>query len=201
VDEQKIPDSDFCNFLEKVLKPALEEIPRAFIDIRSLSEKKGKLTPHLVSKEKERVYCYELYHQLKLKLNKYFGKGMYLFGETDKTEYLELERKIPDFIIHEPGSNDNNFLAMEVKRINANPMDIGKDINKIEEFLTNPVLRYQFGCVLLFGKTYPNKEVLKKRIELMDLIKEKNIRDRFVLIIHSIEDKDSQEVLKVEVYQ
>jgi len=64
---------------------------------------------------RERVYCYELYHQLR-KIRK--GRTLTLMGEMDKAGHLSLvgfKRPVPDMILHLPGKHDLNQAALEVE--------------------------------------------------------------------------------------
>ncbi|WP_042225261.1 hypothetical protein [Oceanobacillus manasiensis] len=89
------------------------------------------IIPHL-SKHHERVFCYELYHQLRKVLEKGLGdldKKVILQAELQKKQISDevedlmgiskLEgRYIPDFLIHEPNTVFHQNLIIEVK---ANP--------------------------------------------------------------------------------
>ena len=66
---------------------------------------------------RERVYCYELYHQLRCTLVDDFP--YVLDGEVDKAGHpilrTELGAKKPDFIVHMPGQMDQNLVVIEVR--------------------------------------------------------------------------------------
>lgn len=66
---------------------------------------------------RERVYCYELYHQLRLALPANF---LYtLQGEVDKMGHPIITGGVkPDFILHKSGTMNDNFLVIEVKPLN-----------------------------------------------------------------------------------
>src|SRR5437867_7565620 len=73
---------------------------------------------------RERVYCYELYHQWRCQWPTRFPYA--LSGETDKRKHAHVRGKYlddikPDFLVHEPGNMDpdSNLLAVEVKAANA----------------------------------------------------------------------------------
>src|SRR5262245_38397876 len=66
---------------------------------------------------RERVYCYELYHQLRCLWDRFpFSLG----GEVDKSgnphfaegPYAQAE---PDFLVHTPGAMGDNLAVIEVK--------------------------------------------------------------------------------------
>ena len=86
---------------------------------------------------RERVYCYELYHQLRNILGDEFPYK--LDGEVDKERHPiirpELGPEKPDFIVHVPGEMDRNLVVIEVKPIIAKKQDLEKDINILKGFL------------------------------------------------------------------
>lgn len=64
----------------------------------------------------ERVYCYELYHQLRTLYDDVFYWG----GEVDKAGHVDftgpgLRFKKPDLLLHQPGHHEGNLLVFEVK--------------------------------------------------------------------------------------
>lgn len=87
-------------------------------------------------KYRERVYCYELYHQLRCQWPEDF---LYtLCGEIDKRKHAYvrgdyLDNIKPDFLVHEPGymHPDSNLLAIEVKPANAASEKIVADLQKL----------------------------------------------------------------------
>lgn len=71
---------------------------------------------------RERVYCYELYHQLRLRMGDDFG--YYLGGEVDKLNHPRmlhptLQRAKPDLLVHDPGRMEGNLVVMEVKPVKS----------------------------------------------------------------------------------
>lgn len=64
--------------------------------------------------KRERVYCYELYHQLRLALR---DLPLTLTGEPDKRGHSDFTGKQPnpDFILHTPGHHGNNTAVIEVE--------------------------------------------------------------------------------------
>ena len=77
---------------------------------------------------RERVYCYELYHQLRCL---WPADTPYLLnGEVDKRNhpYFQDEKEPkPDLLVHQLGIGDN-FAAMEVKSAGAANREIKKDL-------------------------------------------------------------------------
>lgn len=62
--------------------------------------------------KRERVYCYELYHQLRLALH---GSQLILTGEPDKRGHPDFPPINPDFIFHTPGTHQDNSAVLEVE--------------------------------------------------------------------------------------
>jgi hypothetical protein len=103
---------------------------------------------------RERVYCYELYHQLRTTISPNWPYE--LDGEVDKAGYPNgnVRDKKPDLIIHAPGTN-NNLAVVEVKAIKnasgpcAIRSGLKKDLDTINTFIET--LRYYRGIILLYG--------------------------------------------------
>ena len=100
---------------------------------------------------RERVYCYELYHQMR-RLWPDDGTSYRLGGEIDKgghpvmTEYVGAVK--PDFLVHVPGSMDN-YAIIEVKPQAAQLRGIKKDLATLATFLIHG--QYQRAIYLLYG--------------------------------------------------
>lgn len=62
--------------------------------------------------KRERVYCYELYHQLRDALR---GSELTLTGEPDKRGHPDFPAINPDFILHTPGHHRDNSAVVEVE--------------------------------------------------------------------------------------
>jgi hypothetical protein len=99
---------------------------------------------------RERVYCYELYHQLR---SLWPTDSPYrLNGEVDKRSHPYFEGKLapkPDLLVHVPGS-DENYAAIEVKSSSGSLSGIRKD------FQTLAILRklgYQKSLFLIYGES------------------------------------------------
>ncbi len=98
---------------------------------------------------RERVYCYELYHQLRSQWPP--DCPYFLNGEVDKGghPYVQQNRAAPkpDFIVHVPGT-DNNYAVMEVKSPVVDLAGIRVDIRKMLQFR---VFGYQRLLYLFYG--------------------------------------------------
>lgn len=100
---------------------------------------------------RERVYCYELYHQLRKLLDVDRELARYtLSGEIDKRAHPIIERLCaPDFVFHVPGEMDN-LAIIEVKAVIANQGEIGTDFEKLNYFVSAGV-GYRTGIHLVYG--------------------------------------------------
>ena len=104
---------------------------------------------------RERVYCYELYHQMRKEFE-LMQPGMPCFeyrlnGEVDKGSHFEacVKNKKPDFIVHKPGFN-KNYAVIEVKSVTGLRKDsIKKDCETLHCFLDK--LSYERGIFFVFG--------------------------------------------------
>lgn len=99
---------------------------------------------------RERVYSYELYHQLRTLLAMDDELAYYeLSGEIDKRGHPVIRPCAPDFVVHVPGTMFENLVAIEVKPINAGQAGIEKDRNNLEYFVTDA--GYRCGVQLVYG--------------------------------------------------
>jgi hypothetical protein len=112
---------------------------------------------------RERVYCYELYHQLRCAFGNFpFSLG----GEVDKTGHPHFgggpyaESK-PDLLVHEPGTMNRNLAVLEVKRAGVSRADIGHDLGKLKWFCDH--VAYFGGVFLVYGGA-EQPDVLEQRI-------------------------------------
>lgn len=102
---------------------------------------------------RERIYCYELYHQIKV-VCKY--EHMNIFAEYDKSGSsfyagTSLQRVKPDFLIHLPGNIENNHIAMEVKSSTARRSDLWKDIEKLIKLTDDH--KFEIGIYLIYPES------------------------------------------------
>lgn len=110
---------------------------------------------------RERVYAYELYHQMRGPLAADRELRDYMFsGELDKSGHAIIRVParnvqgwrscIPDFVLHEPGNMDSNLAVVEVKPANGAAEGIGKDLETLSYFVTDEV-GYGIGVELVYG--------------------------------------------------
>ncbi|MBM7565260.1 hypothetical protein [Paenibacillus sacheonensis] len=98
---------------------------------------------------RERVFCYELYHQIRLIMGD--GPELSLCGEIDKSGHRDFRRadqKNPDFILHNAGSHSNNELVIEVKGV-LDKKQTKKDFQTINTFIRD--YNYRNGIFILFN--------------------------------------------------
>jgi hypothetical protein len=111
---------------------------------------------------RERVYCYELYHQLRILLSD--QTEYYLNGEVDKAAHpilkeLGADGFKPDFLIHRPGDMKGNNVIIEVKSENATRQGIKKDIETLSLFVNK--VRYKKAIYLFFGYGLRDNGILR----------------------------------------
>ena len=98
---------------------------------------------------RERVYCYELYHQLR---HLWPADTPYrLNGEVDKRNhpyFLDGNAPKPDFLVHRPGTGIN-YAVVEVKTCQAMAPGIIKDVETLTRFVND--FGYERGIYLLYG--------------------------------------------------
>jgi len=99
---------------------------------------------------RERAYCYELYHRLRMLLEEEGRLAEYvLSGEIDKQGHPIIRACSPDFVFHAPGLMDN-LVVVEVKPVNGALEGVQKDVETLAYFTSNPV-GYRLGVLLIYG--------------------------------------------------
>ena len=121
----------------------------------------------ITHKHIERVYAYEFYHQLRVA----FGNSGYIInGEPVKSTnsiYYQTS-KIPDFIIHKPGSH-KNLAVIELKSaFNKNLVSFNKDVETALEFKSD--LNYEISIFICFGNTALSEEAKDQLMRGFNLI-------------------------------
>lgn len=132
---------DFLNILEKAIRNV--DTSYQSVDVAHLSPEDD------VNIKRERVYCYELYHQLRLII----GESFYdVNGEIDKRGHKLISDGFnPDFIIHKQGSMNFNELALEVK-VNWVKENVKKDFCTL--YKMTECYGYKLGVFLFVGKRF-----------------------------------------------
>jgi hypothetical protein len=111
---------------------------------------------------RERVYCYELYHQLRLLQGNVVAaaggaalEDFKLSAEIDKAGLNVIDnggRHKPDLVWHVPGTNAYNAVVVEVKQaVNPSPAGIEKDLKTLTTFLGLEAAPYARGLLLFYG--------------------------------------------------
>lgn len=102
--------------------------------------------------DRERVYCYELYHQLRCLWDAFaFSLG----GEVDKAGHPHFRggpyaMAKPDFLVHVPGEMHRNLAAVELKPATAGIDALHKDLQKLTWFCHHA--QYFRGLLLVYGE-------------------------------------------------
>jgi hypothetical protein len=115
----------------------------------------------------ERVYAYELYHQLRRSLGDI--QSYMLHGELDKRwQQIMRERglgDVPDLVVHKPGrwgerQHKYNLVIIEVKSTSGQRAPMVKDIKKLLAFIERA--NYHHGILLLYGPERPTSTARRK---------------------------------------
>jgi len=130
---------------------------------------------------RERVYCYELYHQMRCRWAEFpYSLG----GEVDKAGHPifrggPYRYSKPDFLVHVPGNMRGNLAVVEVKASTASPNAIRADIEKLAWFCGEPACYY--GAVLL---VYGDRTSFDDAQPELQAIVENSGASQFVLARH-----------------
>lgn len=100
---------------------------------------------------RERVYCYELYHQMRKEWP--LNSRYFLNGELDKRSHpllLEVgaDYAKPDLLIHTPGAMIGNYAIIEVKH-STSANGVEKDLKTLDLFVRK--VRYHRAIYLIYG--------------------------------------------------
>ena len=144
-------------------------------------------------KYRERVYCYELYHQLRLLLGDDFPYK--LDGELDKKSHrIILDEEKPDFVIHVPGEMEQNLVVVEVKTVVAVKGDINKlrnDFVKLGRFISEA--NYYRAIMLIYGSINSHlPQNIKREIEC--------IQDKKIIILWHYSPNKKPKIIGGERY-
>lgn len=163
------------SFLEQ-MKKALKRVNEKYIEISMYQLPNNRY--------RERVYCYELYHQLREILGD--GYKYMLDGELSKNAHPIIEKeigaKIPDFLVHYRSEMDHNLAIIEVKPIksvNDSISNLEEDLDKIIDFIETA--EYQYGIMLIYSN---GSDLLDNNI--IDVFKDRTDQypNKIVLVWH-----------------
>lgn len=144
--------------LDQIIISATSSIDKNYFQLRIAGNKKIY---------RERVYCYELYHQMR---KRWPHKSQYIInGEIDKAAHrilreMGVDNTKPDFLIHSPGDMVHNYAIIEVKHIGASVRGMKKDITTLNTFRSH--VGYQRAIYLFYGTQEASKTILKVQGEL-----------------------------------
>ncbi len=123
-----------------------------------------------VTRYRERVYCYELYHQIRVLSEGPWGAAAgapayVLSGEIDKAglnAVIDGGQHKPDLVWHKPGDWRHNAVVVEVKAAAPlRPAPLRKDIDTLSVFL-QAERGYECGALLIYGET--ERDALRGRV-------------------------------------
>lgn len=188
--EGMMPDHALAVYLE-ALKKATREVPPDYFQFKVA----GQARPIY----RERGYCYELYHRLRVALPHDFHYS--LAGEVDKSGHPiiqtpPLNRRKPDFLVHSAGDMRSNLLAIEVKPGTVTRRGIEKDIETLISCLNQA--NYEYGILLIYGGRRPG--LLGKLKRFVDLNPQFSfVRNRLLVYWHENARKSASEVAWQEI--
>jgi hypothetical protein len=155
-----------------------------------------------LSRYGERVFCYELYHQIRLLMDDHYAESppaggyptIVLQAELKKDQIGDiidyfphinesLEREyIPDFLLHSPGNFRHQKLVIEVK---SDPelsfSQIRNDLSKIQQFITRYL--YRMGLFIAINVQFEKLLGMVTKAENRQWIEESLPNRRRILIM------------------
>lgn len=146
-----------------------------------------KIVGNAVVQTGERIFCYELYHQLRLLMPQHpqVFQNVCLQGELQKIQIVKLMERygltrlssnfIPDFLLHSPATAEFHPYVIEVKADRfLTAHQVRNDISKLAEFIT----RYNYQRAIFLA-------TIIDRDELFDHLISQN---QFLLNISNIQE-------------
>jgi hypothetical protein len=164
-------DAETYSHFVKCLRTATQKIQHAYMFLPVA----GSVLPVY----RERVYCYELYHQLRLSWCDHGGYS--LGGEVDKTHHslmrgLDIDNTKPDLLVHRPGDMSGNLIVIEVKPITAKKPGIRKDLRTLTAFRRRG--QYHHAIYLVYGD---NLRPFNTFVGKARMLQEEDLEDRIDL--------------------
>ena len=143
---------------------------------------------------RERVYCYELYHQMR---RCWPNVPHRITGEIDKNGHLwiyhgPLNNSKPDFTIHIPGRMADNLLVVEVKAFAPNDGQIVTDLRKLTGYCRTA--DYFAAYYLIYGFNAVGATVFSSRCKQLAARDAEIDLSRIVLFNHSAPLKPASHV-------
>ncbi len=126
----------------ELVKKALQNVEQSYFKLPTIYQPGGIV--------RERVFCYELYHQMRL-LG--FDDSVRLHAEIDKRRnpHFKDNPANPDFVFHVPGQMERNTLVMEVKG-KLGIRGIYKDFQTLLDFTEKRA--YRKGIFILYNHDF-----------------------------------------------
>lgn len=128
-----------------IILEALENVDNSYYNIPTTFNSEGIV--------RERVFCYEFYHQLRCLAKKDSNTNIKINGEIDKRGHElfdEDDQKNPDFIFHLPGTMEKNLIIVEVKgKMSRGKNGCIKDFKTLKTFLEK--YQYKIGIFILYN--------------------------------------------------
>ncbi|WP_150132092.1 methionyl-tRNA formyltransferase-like protein [Dokdonella koreensis] len=133
----------------------MKDFDRHFVEATAAIGPEYFLLPIVVKDSvfRERVYCYELYHQLRQRWPVALENPWRLSGEVDKRSHQYFRHEgarapKPDFLVHQPGFHQN-FAVMEIKPPGVKLAGVRKDVATLDRFTRK--FGYKRGIMLIYG--------------------------------------------------
>lgn len=159
----------------EIIEEALNVVEQPYYNILTTYKTEGII--------RERVFCYELYHKMRIILEEKRNIEFTLNGEIDKRGHPEFEvedRKNPDFIFHTPGTMEKNMLIVEVKGKTDGYIEAClKDFETIICFVSK--YRYRAGVFILYNACKFPVELRKNVCQKYNELSEDISRNIFIL--------------------
>ena len=142
----------------KLLTNAVKNVDLKYIDIRTKIDKPDYIKCY------ERIFCYELYHQIRCLQTKRNLEDYVIWGEPLKSYFEHIENgKMPDFLFHKPKTEDN-LIIVEVKMVESLNSGVDDDFKKIENYLENN--NYKIGVFICIGLSADEtREKIKNKLK------------------------------------
>lgn len=171
----------------ELIKEALSQVEPAYFELTTTYEPSGIV--------RERVFCYELYHQLRNRMTT--NHKLTLNGEIDKRGHIDFnheDQKNPDFVFHIPGTHEGNTLIIEVKG-KLNSIDIKKDFDTVSTFIEK--YNYQAGIFILYNHSLD--EFIEESSQMLNHFKKKLSANSFYILTIKQPQKSCEEHLLSEL--
>lgn len=170
---------------EDILMTAIDNIDQNYYKVKTTYNHGGII--------RERVFCYELYYQMRLlkKDNQFF-----IHPEIDKSGHDEFDvedRKNPDFLYHIPGDFHPESVISEVKgTLSRGINELIKDFQTIQRFIKK--YNYKKGYFLLYNHSF---DELKENFNGVNLTEFNGIKNSVKVICKkSFKNETEQKFLK-----